>query len=88
MSDWVEEGEQAPDFTLVADDGKKVKLSAQKRSRRGPLFLSERRHARMHERSVPPFVIANRNSSRRGRTFSASVPTRLKATVSFATSSA
>jgi peroxiredoxin Q/BCP len=30
MSDWVEEGEQAPDFTLVADDGKKVKLSAQK----------------------------------------------------------
>jgi len=30
MSDWVEEGEPAPDFTLPADDGTKVKLSAQK----------------------------------------------------------
>jgi peroxiredoxin Q/BCP len=28
MSDWVEEGQQAPDFTLPADDGSKVKLSA------------------------------------------------------------
>ncbi|HEV2854881.1 MAG TPA: thioredoxin-dependent thiol peroxidase [Thermoanaerobaculia bacterium] len=27
MSDWVEEGETAPDFTLAADDGSKVKLS-------------------------------------------------------------
>ncbi len=30
MSDWVEEGESAPDFTLPADDGSKVKLSAQR----------------------------------------------------------
>ncbi len=28
MSDWVEEGQQAPDFTLGADDGMKVKLKA------------------------------------------------------------
>jgi len=28
MSDWVEEGQKAPDFTLPADDGSKVKLSA------------------------------------------------------------
>jgi peroxiredoxin Q/BCP len=28
MADWIEEGEQAPDFTLTADDGAKVKLSA------------------------------------------------------------
>ena len=28
MADWNEEGEQAPDFTLTADDGTKVKLSA------------------------------------------------------------
>ena len=28
MSDWVEEGKKAPDFTLPADDGSKVKLSA------------------------------------------------------------
>ncbi|HEX4960874.1 MAG TPA: thioredoxin-dependent thiol peroxidase [Thermoanaerobaculia bacterium] len=27
MADWVEEGEVAPDFTLPADDGGKVKLS-------------------------------------------------------------
>ncbi len=27
MSDWPEEGTKAPSFTLVADDGKKVKLS-------------------------------------------------------------
>ena len=27
MSDWVEEGETAPDFTLPADDGRQVKLS-------------------------------------------------------------
>jgi peroxiredoxin Q/BCP len=27
MSDWVEEGESAPDFTLAADDGKQVTLS-------------------------------------------------------------
>ncbi|HEX4494192.1 MAG TPA: thioredoxin-dependent thiol peroxidase [Thermoanaerobaculia bacterium] len=27
MSDWVEEGETAPDFTLAADDGRQVKLS-------------------------------------------------------------
>jgi thioredoxin-dependent peroxiredoxin len=26
MGDWLEEGESAPDFTLAADDGKKVKL--------------------------------------------------------------
>jgi peroxiredoxin Q/BCP len=30
MSEWVEEGQKAPDFTLQADDGTKVKLSAQK----------------------------------------------------------
>jgi peroxiredoxin Q/BCP len=30
MSDWVEEGESAPDFTLPADDGSKVKLLAQR----------------------------------------------------------
>jgi peroxiredoxin Q/BCP len=28
MSDWVEEGQDAPDFTLAADDGSKVKLSS------------------------------------------------------------
>lgn len=28
MSDWVEPGSKAPDFTLPADDGSKVKLSA------------------------------------------------------------
>jgi len=28
MSDWVEPGSKAPDFTLSADDGSKVKLSA------------------------------------------------------------
>ena len=28
MSDWLEEGTAAPDFTVAADDGKKVKLSA------------------------------------------------------------
>src|SRR3954447_21477682 len=27
MADWVEEGDEAPDFTLPADDGGKVKLS-------------------------------------------------------------
>ncbi len=28
MADWIEEGKKAPDFTLLADDGAKVKLSA------------------------------------------------------------
>ena len=28
MADWIEEGTKAPDFTLAADDGTKVKLSA------------------------------------------------------------
>jgi thioredoxin-dependent peroxiredoxin len=28
MADWIEEGTKAPDFTLAADDGSKVKLSA------------------------------------------------------------
>ena len=28
MSDWVEEGQTAPDFTLAADDGSTVKLSS------------------------------------------------------------
>jgi peroxiredoxin Q/BCP len=28
MSDWLEAGQTAPDFTLAADDGSKVKLSA------------------------------------------------------------
>ncbi|MBI3467217.1 MAG: thioredoxin-dependent thiol peroxidase [Planctomycetes bacterium] len=28
MSDWLEEGQSAPDFTLAADNGSKVKLSA------------------------------------------------------------
>lgn len=32
MSDWIEEGQKAPDFTLTADDGSKVKLSAQRGS--------------------------------------------------------
>ncbi|HYG62975.1 MAG TPA: thioredoxin-dependent thiol peroxidase [Thermoanaerobaculia bacterium] len=27
MSDWIEEGQTAPDFTLAADDGRQVKLS-------------------------------------------------------------
>lgn len=27
MSDWIEEGETAPDFTLAADSGEKIKLS-------------------------------------------------------------
>jgi len=30
MSDWIEAGTKAPDFTLPADDGSKVKLSALK----------------------------------------------------------
>lgn len=30
MSDWVDAGQKAPDFTLAADDGSKVKLSALK----------------------------------------------------------
>ncbi|HEX4145630.1 MAG TPA: thioredoxin-dependent thiol peroxidase [Pirellulales bacterium] len=30
MGDWIEPGQKAPDFTLAADDGTKVKLSAQK----------------------------------------------------------
>ena len=32
MSDWIEEGQKAPDFTLPADDGGKVKLSSLKGS--------------------------------------------------------
>jgi peroxiredoxin Q/BCP len=28
MSDWIEPGEKAPDFTLSADDGSRIKLSA------------------------------------------------------------
>ena len=28
MADWVEPGKKAPDFTLPADDGGKIKLSA------------------------------------------------------------
>lgn len=32
MADWIEEGAKAPDFTLAADDGSKVKLSALKGS--------------------------------------------------------
>jgi thioredoxin-dependent peroxiredoxin len=32
MSDWIEEGKSAPDFTLAADDGTKVKLSTLKGS--------------------------------------------------------
>jgi peroxiredoxin Q/BCP len=32
MSDWVEEGQKAPDFTLPADNGQKIKLSALKGS--------------------------------------------------------
>lgn len=30
MSEWLEEGKPAPDFTLAADDGKKVKLKEQR----------------------------------------------------------
>ena len=30
MGEWIEAGEKAPDFTLAADDGTKVKLSALK----------------------------------------------------------
>src|ERR1700682_6730895 len=30
MSDWIEVGDTAPDFTLGADNGQKVKLSAQR----------------------------------------------------------
>ncbi|MCC7086261.1 MAG: thioredoxin-dependent thiol peroxidase [Pirellulales bacterium] len=32
MSNWIEPGQKAPDFTLPADDGTKVKLSAQRAS--------------------------------------------------------
>jgi thioredoxin-dependent peroxiredoxin len=32
MADWIEEGTKAPDFTLAADDGTKIKLSALKGS--------------------------------------------------------
>jgi len=30
MADWVEEGKRAPDFTLLADDGTRVKLSSKR----------------------------------------------------------
>ncbi len=30
MGEWIEAGQKAPDFTLAADDGTKVKLSALK----------------------------------------------------------
>lgn len=30
MSDWIEEGKKAPDFTLASDEGGKIKLSALK----------------------------------------------------------
>jgi peroxiredoxin Q/BCP len=33
MGDWIEEGAKAPDFTLVAHDGTKLKLSSLKGSR-------------------------------------------------------
>lgn len=36
MSDWVEEGQKAPDFTLAAADGSKIKLS---RLRGSPVVL-------------------------------------------------
>ena len=36
MGDWVQEGKKAPDFTLKADDGEKVKLSS---LRGGPVVL-------------------------------------------------
>jgi peroxiredoxin Q/BCP len=36
MGDWVEPGSRAPDFTLPADDGSRVKLSAK---RGGPVVL-------------------------------------------------
>ena len=36
MSDWIEEGSEAPEFTLPADDGSKVKL---KDLRGGPVVL-------------------------------------------------
>jgi peroxiredoxin Q/BCP len=36
MGDWIEEGEKAPDFTLPADDGTKITLSALKG---GPVVL-------------------------------------------------
>jgi thioredoxin-dependent peroxiredoxin len=32
MSDWIEEGRKAPDFTLASTDGKKIKLSSFKGS--------------------------------------------------------
>lgn len=32
MGDWIEAGQKAPDFTLPADDGTKIKLSEQKGS--------------------------------------------------------
>src|ERR1700722_12427232 len=32
MSDWLEEGKKAPDFTLAADDGSKIKLKDQRGS--------------------------------------------------------
>lgn len=36
MSDWVEEGQKAPEFTLMADDGQKIKL---KELRGSPVVL-------------------------------------------------
>ena len=52
MSDWVEEGETAPDFTLPADDGRQVKLVRPPRQARGALLLSQGRHARLHQGGV------------------------------------
>ena len=48
MSDWVEEGERL-DFTLAADDGRQVKLSDLRGKPVVLYFLSEGRHARLHQ---------------------------------------
>ena len=48
----VEEGTPAPDFALTSDTGETVSLSSLRGQARRPLFLSQGRHARVHEAGV------------------------------------
>ncbi len=52
MSQWIEEGQQAPDFTLAADRRREDQAFGPAGQAGDPLLLSERRYARLHARSV------------------------------------